>query len=217
MVDVRSEGGDALHGGPVDAARFLVSVVMRHIGRDHHEGLAAAPQALDHLGDLCHIRRADGERHERELAENLLQEGQLHLERVLEGVRRVARDDLREPLHRPAGAAVDRHRAERRGEGVRARQREAAHRDAMHRTEHDDAPHDAARRGELVIGARGHRPRIDVAGVRHDKRLRKAQTRREVLYAAEQIVELGSERARIAGVEHPGYGGRAHASHRPYL
>ena len=87
----------------------------------------------------------------------------------------------------------------------------------MHRAEHDDPPHDAARRGDLVVSARGDRPRIDVAGVRHDKRLRKAQTRREVLYAAEQVVELGDERARIARIERAGYGGGADGSHRPYL
>jgi len=45
--------------------------------------------------------------------------------------------------------------------------------------------------------------------VRHDERFRKAQTRREVLYAAEQVVELGDERARIARIERAGYGGGA--------
>src|SRR3981189_1409276 len=190
---------------------------MRHIGRDYDEGRAAAPQALDYLGDLFHVRHADGERHERKLAENLLQERQLHLERMLEGVRRVAAYNLRQRRDFLDSFLIDGNPPKRRLENLRTRQREAAHRDAMHRAEHDDPPHDAARRGYFVISARGDRPGIDVTGVRHDKRLRKAQARREVLYAAEKIVELGDESARISRIERAGYGGGTDGSHRTYL
>src|SRR5882762_2162990 len=112
---------------------------------------------------------------------------------------------------------IDRNPPTRRLENLRTRQREAAHRDAMHRAEHDDPPHDAARRGDFVISACGYRAGIDVTGVRHDKRLRKAQARREVLYAAEKIVELGDESARISRIERAGYGGGTDGSHRTYL
>ena len=38
-----------------------VGVVMRQVGGDHDQRLGAAPQALEHLGDLRDARRADGE------------------------------------------------------------------------------------------------------------------------------------------------------------
>ena len=96
-----------------------VRVVMREVGGDDDQRFRAAPQPLDHLRDLRHARVTDGERHERELAQLALQEGQLHFQRVLLEVRR----------RRSPPPAADRARAraprwsigtcaERRGEGL---------------------------------------------------------------------------------------------------
>ena len=66
---------------------------------------------------------------------------------------------------------------------------------------------------ELVVGARCHRPGIDVPGMRHHQRLREAQPRRKLLHAAEEIFEFGGEGARIARVERARDSGGTHQSH----
>jgi len=97
---------------------------------------------------------------------------------MLERVGAVARHDLRQIAHRAQRFAVDAHPAKRRGERFGARHREPAHRHAVHRTKQHHAAYHAARGRELVVSMRGHPARIDVAGVRHDERLGKAQARR---------------------------------------
>ena len=92
---------DARERRAVDRARLLVRVVVRQVGRDHDQRLRPAPQPLDAPAATCSdARAADGERHQREIAQHLLQERQLHLERMLERVRRVARHDLRQVAQR---------------------------------------------------------------------------------------------------------------------
>jgi hypothetical protein len=49
--------------------------------------------------------------------------------------------------------------------------------------------------------------------VRHDDRLREADARRERFGAAEELVDLLRERARVAGIEHAGDGCRSYCGH----
>ena len=215
VVQVGGESRDARHRGAVDLARSGVGVVMRKVGGNDDQRLGPAPEALQDRGHLRHARGADGERRERKFAELALQERQLYFQRMLLQMRDIARDDLRHAAHAVERLAVDRHGTERCGEGFVGRDGEAAHRHAMHRTEHDDTAHDAARIAELLVGASGDRAGIDVAGVRHDQRLRQAQTRLGLLDAAEKLVELGREGARVGGIEHAGDSGAANGSHGP--
>ena len=188
---------------------------MRQIGGNDDQRLGSTPQPLDDLGDLAHAGVADGERREGEGAELALQEGQLHLERVLLQVGAIARHDLRQVAHRIERGPIDGHGTKRRGKRIVGRHGKPAHRHAVHRPEHHHAADDAARRGELVVGACRDGTGIDVTRVGHDERFRKAETRLALLHAAEELFELGRQRARIAGIERPGDGSRANGRHIP--
>jgi hypothetical protein len=107
---------------------------------------------------------------------------------VLLQVGAIARHDLRQSAHLVKRSAIDRDSAERGSERLVARDGKAAHRHAMHRSEHHHTPHDAARRGELFISMGRDTTGVDIAGVRHDQRLRKAQARLGLLHAAEKLV-----------------------------
>jgi hypothetical protein len=188
-------------------ARLLVGMVVRHIRRDHDQRLRAAPKPLDHLGDLRHTGHADREWGEREAAQHFLQEGKLDFQRMLHRVRRVAHYDLRQVAHRIERFGIDAHRPEGRGEAADARHRKRPHRHPVRRPEENDALYGAASGHELIVSARRHAAGIDIAGVRHDEGLRVAEPRGRRAGAPEKLVHLGGERAWVARVEHPGYGG----------
>ncbi len=213
MIEIGGEARDARHRGAIDLAGAGVRVVVREIGRDDEQRLGSAPEALDHLRDLGYRGVAYRERREHELAELPLQEWQLHFERVLLQMREIAGDDLRQLARRGQGGLVERDVAERRRERLDRGNGEAAHRHAMHRPEQHDPAHDAARRAEPVVGMRGHRPGVDVARMRHDERLGKAQARRRRVDAAEELVELGIEAARVRWIEGAGDGRGTDGSH----
>jgi hypothetical protein len=215
VIQVGGEAGDARHGGAIDLACIGVGVIVRKVGGDDDQRLGPTPQALDDGRDLRHARAAHGEGRERELAELALQERQLHFQCVLLQMREVARDDLWHVAHTVERLAVDRHAAEGRGEGVVGGNRQAAHRHAVHRSQHDDTAHDTARVAELLVGASGDRAGIDVAGVGHDQRLREVQARFGLLDAAQELVELRREGARVPGIEHAGDGSGASGGHSP--
>ena len=77
-----------------------------------------------------------------------VQEWQLHLERMLERVRVVARDDLRQRRQRGDRVGVERDAAERRLERTCGRQREAAQGDAVRRPEQHHSAYRPARIGD---------------------------------------------------------------------
>ena len=186
---------------------------MRKVGGKDDQRLRPAPQPLDHLGDFFDARRAHGKWRDGEIAELLLQERQLHLERMFEGMRGVAHHDLRQGAHRVERLAIDGHHAKRRGERARGGKSEPAHRHTVHRPENNHTPHDAARGRELIVGARGHGAGIDIAGMRHDQRFRESEPRRRFACAGEEIIDLGGERPRLGRVKHAGDGGIAYGSH----
>ena len=126
---------DRLAGPRVELARGVVVEVVAQVRRDDDHRLGPAPQRLDHLGDVLDVGGADDKRHQREVVEHALQEGQLDLEAVLLAVRLVVGRDLGQrerPLDR---RAIQRYRAERRGELLDGRRGEAVEGDAMRRAE----------------------------------------------------------------------------------
>ena len=111
------------------------------------------------------------QRHEVELAEQRLEEGDLDLQRVLARVGLGDHPDLRQPERGLGALRLHPHLAERGGEPGIPRQRQPADRHEVGRPE-EDHPLDGRRRGgERVEGAARDRPRVDVARVRSDDRL----------------------------------------------
>ena len=71
---------------------------------------------------------------------------------------------------------VDRHFAERRGEGIDRRHGEPAHRHAVARPEQHDVADRSAGVAQQPVGAAGDRPGVGLARVRDDQRLRAGAT-----------------------------------------
>ena len=189
----------------VDRARLLVRVVVRHVGGDDDQRLRAAPQALDHLGDLLHAR-AGRRRTARARTRPALSAGTAAAPRA---------NAPAHARHRSSPPAADRARcAKRRRRCARVPSGVAkpaalgsarpAHRDAVRRAR-------AARRAARCRAPRRARRR------RARRRGRSRYSRRAarsapsdspdaappLLDAAEQVVDLGGERARVARIEHP--------------
>ena len=153
----------------------------------------------------------------REIVEHRLQERQLHLERMLERVRGIAR---RRPAAASArgdrGLAIDRRprRAASRTRAPTAARGRGPARDASGRAARraDDR---VAQRGEPRVGGGGDRPRIDVAGVRHDERLgpRRPPTRGRVAASTRHARTFAASVRRHPGIEHAGHRGRSHIAH----
>ena len=181
MRDSGIEAENRLNGGAVDSARRLVGMVVREVRADHEKRLVATPEVFQHFGDLLRRHASHHERHEREFAEHLLQERELHFQSVLLRVRRSRLDDLGQAADRGYRFFVERDPAKRRVESARCGERETAHGDTVAGTENHRSPDDAARRAQQVIGARRDRPGIDVTGVRDDHRLGKSRGERRVL------------------------------------
>jgi len=121
-------------------------------------------------------------------------------------MRRRARHDLRQVLEQAHALGVDRDCAQRRGENLDARQREAAYRDPVNRPEKNDALHYPPRGDQLAVGMRGRGARIDVARMRNDQDLGVAEAHFEVFDALEQLVEFAAQRLGIARIEGAGNG-----------
>ncbi len=92
----------------VDSAGLGVGQIVRQVGADDDQRFVAAPEPFEHLRDRLRRRVADGQRQQRKIAEHRLQEGQLHFERVLLGVRGFADDDLRQVGNRRHRELIDR-------------------------------------------------------------------------------------------------------------
>ena len=143
---------DGLRGQPVDGLRVSVIQKVRQVRTDHDQRFGAAPQRVEHLRDFVSRRIADRQRHQRKVAERLLQKRQMHFERMLHRMGGGAHRDLREFFQFAYRRCVDGDIAERGGERLRGGQRQTAHGHAMHRPEQHDA---------LDHAARGREPRID--------------------------------------------------------
>ena len=210
VTDCGVEAENRLHGGAVDLARGLVRMVVREVRADHDQRFGSAPDALQHVGDFLRSGVAHHQRHQRESVQDLLQERQLHFERVLFGVRRRRFHDLGQAADRGDRLFVQRDPAKGRVECARPRQREAVHGNPVTGTEDHDASDDAARRAQLIVGARRDRSGIDKTGVRDDHRLGESRRERRLL----GLVEIGSdffgEHARVRRVEQARDRGRAH-------
>jgi len=185
----------AIHGGAIDPAGFFVSMVVRQIvQRSAIKRLSAAPERLDHLSDLFHIRHATAKRHDRQTRRELLQERQLHFKASARGVRRsllttCGRSCTARRASRSIGTVAE--WAVAKASGCPAARGRARGRD--HRTEHDNAPDDAAR-PRLVRHRRGAAP----ARIRYSRRearsaLFGSPDAAQAAHATEQVIELGSE------------------------
>ncbi len=156
----------------VEIAGGLVVVEVTEIRADDDESLLSTPQPLDHLVDLLRLRVSDGQRYEREVREQVLKKGKLYFEAVLIPVGGVEDLHLRQLQDGIDRFAIQWHAAQRCGEAVRTRSRQAAQRDPVRRTEQDHAANHLALTRDASVRRRGHRARIDVAGMGHDQRLR---------------------------------------------
>ena len=74
---------DGLRGQPVDRLRVGIVQKVRQVRADDDQRFGAAPQRIEDLRDLVRGRIADRQRHQRKIAERLLQKRQMHFERVL--------------------------------------------------------------------------------------------------------------------------------------
>ena len=194
--------------------RAPVRFVVRQIGADHDQSVGPAPQSVQHLRDLAGGRLADQEGHERKVAEHGLQERQLDLERVLLLVRGVRHARLRQVAESLDRRPIQRHVAKRRAKRIGARHGNAAERHEVRWTDHDRAPdgRDAvAERSECMPG---HRPGVDVAGMRRDHRFGRGCGARPVCHG-EIAVDRGAQAGRIIGIEAAGHRGRPYRAHRP--
>ena len=132
--------------------------------------LGAAPQVVEHLGDLRVRGGADGEGDELEPSEHALQKGELHLEAVLGGMGGIEDVHLRMAQAVVDGDAIEWNLSERRGEGVGVAGREAIDAHAVGGSEQDD-PFDASAVWlDGGVDGAGDRTRVHVPGVRRDDR-----------------------------------------------
>lgn len=95
---------------------------MRQVGTDDDEHCSSPPQAFEHLGDLCCRSAANGQRNQLELAQHRLQERELNFQRMLQGMRGVADDHLRQLLDRGEGFPIKLNDAQRRRKGAGRRE-----------------------------------------------------------------------------------------------
>jgi hypothetical protein len=172
VIEHRREREHLVDRRAIDAARVRIRKIVREVRTDDDQRLGPAPEPVEHLRDLVDGSVTDRERDQLEVVQQRLQEGQLHLERVLERMRGRTDDDLRQVADECHCICVDRDLAERGREELRAGQRESAHLDTVRRPEQHDASDVIRARRELRIGRRGNRTRVDIARVRRDQRLR---------------------------------------------
>ncbi len=92
--DIGAQIDNRLRGRAVGCLRLAVSEVMRKVGTHHDQRFRAAPQCIEYLCNLVRGGFAHRQRHHGELPEHRLQERQVHLQRMLERVRRRVHADL---------------------------------------------------------------------------------------------------------------------------
>ena len=200
------EGEDLRRGELVEILGRGVGQVVGEVGRDHHQGLWAAPEGRQHLGHVARRGSPHREGDQREGAERLLQEGELHLQRVLQGVGGGAPRHLGQAQGDPDRLLVDRHPAERGEEAPGLGERQADHRHVVGRPQQHHPLDPRARGAQLGVGDRRGRPGVDVAGVRDHQRLGAPVDAQRG--GREQPGQGGPQRGRLAGVEGPGHRGR---------
>src|ERR1019366_6006904 len=129
---------DGLRRVPVEPAGGLDAVVVAEVGAHDDQRAGFAEERFDEIRRLLGRQLRDGDGQEAEpRREDPLQERELHLERVLGGVRPVV--DRRTARYGPITEdGIDGHLAEGRRPGVRYRNGRAADRDVVYRPQSDD-------------------------------------------------------------------------------
>jgi hypothetical protein len=183
--------------------------LMREVARDD-EQRARVEQRPDRRGEggvALSLRLADDERHQPELAEGDLEEGQLDLQGVLAPV---CRGHGREALDRaelPTGVPVERDAPERRLVVRDVRHGDAVEPRRVRGREDHDAP--VARAADRCVGVPRRRTRPDVAGVRGDERPDRAELLRGALRGVEVALDLSPQLGRIRRIPRPRENGAA--------
>jgi hypothetical protein len=193
---------DSVGGGGIDPARLVVGQVMGQVGAHHDQGFVAPPQGLQHLGHRAGAGAAHRQRDQPEFAQQGLQEGQLHLQGVFQGMGAVVDLDLRQAGHGGHGGLVQFDAAERGVEGGRVRQGQARQPHPVHRAEQHHPLDAAGEGGEQGVGAGGDRAGIDVAGMGHDDGLGRRTGRRPVASGIQHGGNLAPQGCGVARVEH---------------
>ena len=213
---------DGRAGPAVGLFRLVVGQIVAQVRTDEDQRFRPAPQNLQHLGHLFGGRMTDDHRHDVELAEEGLQEGQVHFEAVIVLVGGVEHLNERQVADLPDRIGVDGNFAERRRERVRFGQRYTVHGDPVARAHHHHAFDPVGPRDKAGIGAGGGKPRINVAGMGRDDGLGHRAVRLAVRLAApgrfgKVVPDRGFQLPGVARIKHPGDGGRADRIHLPYL
>ncbi len=163
---------------------------------------------------LARQRVADGERNDPEIVQHVLQEGELHFQRMLECVRGVVARNLRQRERDGGGFAIEQDLAQRRRKRAHGRQRKAAYRHPVRRPKQHDAADRRAPGGKPGVSRAPDRARIDVTGMRHDDRLghREPPAGRQRC-VREMRAHVGRERGWRSRVEQAGNGCGAYVGH----
>ena len=146
-------------------------MVVGEVRADDDERLVAAKERVEHLGHLPRRGVAGHQRHQREVTQYDLKEGQLHLQAVFELVGGVQHAHLGQLERTGHGFLVELDAAQRRGEGAGIGQRETMERHPVGGSHQHDTSHHAPGRREPRVGAGRDRARVHVARVRRDQRL----------------------------------------------
>ena len=158
----------------VHAFGHIIGQVMGKVGADDDQGFRAAPQLFQHFRHFLWRGVAHRQRHQAEIVQHHLQEGQLYFQRMFPGVGREAFHHLRQAGGPRHGLLIQRNDAQRGFKTVYAGQRQPAHRHAVHRAEQHYALDLVAQRDQPGIGTGGDGAGIDVAGVGYNQGLGRA-------------------------------------------
>jgi len=104
----------ALYGLSIATPGLIIVQEMRQIAADHNQSLIPAPEHLQNLGHLPWSSIAHHQWNQGEIAQGLLQKGQLHFKRMLPGMSRITHHDLRQMADQFESLQVQRHIAQRR-------------------------------------------------------------------------------------------------------
>ncbi len=128
------------------AASLARAASLGEIGAEEDQGFGAAPEALDHLRHRFARDVAHHQGQNRDLAQDALEEGELHLQAMLAGVGGVVLDHLGEAGQGPERRPVDRQGSEGAVEGFGMGRGDGAESDRVGRAQQDD-PADRAGEG----------------------------------------------------------------------
>ena len=171
----------------------LEVVVVAEVGADNEPGLGAAPKGVQDLADFFGGGVANSQRDQREVAQDSLEERQLHLDRVflLVGLVQLPhlrqRPDLPDALRHPPARPPAAWQRLRRNSG------QPLDRDVMRRPEQDDPLDLVPRREELRVSRGGDGPGVKVTGMRRDQGLGPRPGRRGHLgqKQVDQVAQFG--------------------------